>query len=150
MSGEIIESQWVYVDPTFALTHPSTQSLGAIWFVIGWIALHLTLALWFLVEIAALWLGVMDRGFLLAGPVDGGLWLLVFVTLMAAFAVVDILALIGLLGRHPLARIPVWITLVLTFPLSLPLVVYWADGVKPNLLYAHRFERMVDPEKGVA
>ncbi len=134
MSQKILEAEWVYTGAAFALNHPLSQRLGAVWFVIGWLVLHAAVCL----------LGMF---YLLGTPGIlgsliglGGLLLL----LLAMLLLIDLIGIVGLLGRHPIAWLPVWIILILTFPASLPLVVYWADGVKPNLIYAHRFERLVE------
>lgn len=136
MSQKILEAEWVYTGANFALSHPLSQRLGAVWFVIGWLVLHLGLCVWSIVGLQQ----TPD----VAGHLFGTLGLLL--VLLVLLALIDMIGLAGLLGRHPVAWLPVWIILILTFPASLPLVIYWADGVKPNLIYAHRFEKLVETD----
>ena len=124
--NDIIESEWVYTGAGFALSHPVAQHLGAVWLVVLWVALHAGLCV----------LGLLSADLL------GGLQLSLLVFLLLS----DIFAILTLIGRHPLARYPVWICLIFSFPFSLPLVMYWADGLRPNLIYRHRFSRLVFPE----
>lgn len=134
--GKVIGWEWVQTGPDFALGHPLAQRFGAIWFVIAFIALHAVALV-----ASAIW------QILTAGP---GWIAILWTILMLILICNDILALAGLLGRHPIAWPTVWIALILSFPLSLPLVVYWADGTRPNLIYRHRFERLVWPDRKAA
>lgn len=126
MSNAVIESEWVDTGAEFALSHPVAQHLGAVWLVVAWVAIHAVLACWQMVE--------MFR--------YGGNALFV-VPLLVLLVLNDIVALLTLIARHPLASRSVWICLIMTFPLSIPLMFYWADGVRPNLIYRHRFGRLV-------
>ena len=126
MVKDVIENEWVDTGAEFALNHPLAQSLGAIWLIVAWLALHAALACWQMVE--------MFR--------YGGYALLV-VPLLVLLVLNDIVAVLAVIGRHPLASRCVWICLLVTFPISIPLRVYWAEGVRPNLIYRHRFGRLV-------
>ena len=133
MSKPMLVEKWVYTGADFALSHPISQRLGAIWFVVIWMVLHLALCL-----VGVAWV------FGMSGPLESYLWLRgLLLVLFVLLTLNDALGLLGLVGRHPIARPCVWLSLILGFPLSLPLVVYWADGVRPNLIYAHRFETLV-------
>ena len=45
MSQKILDAEWVYTGAAFALNHPLSQRLGAVWFVIGWLVLHAAVCL---------------------------------------------------------------------------------------------------------
>ncbi|MDO5643023.1 MAG: hypothetical protein Q4G26_11665 [Paracoccus sp. (in: a-proteobacteria)] len=137
MKGQgVITEQWVPVDPGFARAHPLGRHLGGVWLVVIWVGLHAFGVIWALVGHV-----------LVQSSWAVGLHLL-FGILLVLLLVIDGFALLALLARHPLARVLVWVVLILSFPLSIPLIFYWADGVKPNLIYAHRFERMVVQKGG--
>ena len=128
---DIIESEWVYTGAGFALGHPVAQHLGAIWFIVVWSALQMGAALLVAYELFAFGSGFFS---LLGG------------VLLMGLAINNVFAIPMLIGRHPWADIPVWISLILGFPLTLPLVMYWADGARPNLIYRHRFGRLAMPK----
>ena len=132
---DIIESEWVYTGAGFALSHPVAQHLGAIWFIVVWSALQMGAALLVAYEVFAFGSGFFS--FL------GGV-------LLMGLAISNVLAILTLIGHHPWADIPVWISLILGFPLTLPLVMYWADGARPNLIYRHRFGRLAMPKSEAA
>lgn len=118
----IVEWEWVHVGRDFAQTHPLGQLRGWMLAVIAFVALHAA----FMAYVA------------------------VFTGTPFAFivTVIDGLAIATMLRKSPLAWPLVWISLIAAFPFSLPLMFYWADGVRPNLIYRHRFERLVPPQKG--
>jgi hypothetical protein len=119
------EWEWVYTGADFARSHPLSQRLGGVRVVAAFIVMH--------------WAGLVAldvaRG---AGPES---W-----AALALYSVLVAVVLLALVRRHPAAWPLVWFPLALGFPLSLPLIVYWADGTRPNLIYRHRFERLV-PER---
>lgn len=131
--GGIIESEWVYTGAAFALNHPISQHLGAVWLVVIWVALHAGLGV----------LGVINLTMAGLGP-----FTMLFALLLVLLVLNDLFAILTLIGRHPLAWYPVWLCLICTFPLSLPLIMYWSDGARPNLIYRHRFGRLVFPDAG--
>lgn len=53
------------------------------------------------------------------------------------------LTCLALWRRAPVAYPMVLAMLCGALPLSVPLLWFWADGVRPNLIYRHRFERLV-------
>lgn len=118
----IREWEWVYVGRDAALSHPLAAHLGGARIV----------AMGSLAQ-AIIWVGSA----------------LAFATLWWHWALLAFgAALVGLTltlvwTRHPAAWGLVWFHLVLGMPLSFPLMFYWADGVRPNLIYRHRFERLV-------
>ncbi len=121
------ESEWVHTGREFARSHPLGRFGGGVWFVWGFAALHMVLVLW------ELW-ALLAQGH----PVQA---LPFCFLLLLDLAVLTLLPL-----RAPIASSMVWVVLVLSFPFSLPLLFYWADGQRPNLIYRHRFARPV-PEK---
>lgn len=131
---DIIEDEWVYTGPGFALSHPLAQRLGAVWLVVTWLILQAACA-------ALLLADVVLNG-------TGGMLILPLMLFLALLILNSGCAALLLIGRHPLAWYPVWLSLVLGFPLTLPLVMYWADGARPNLIYRHRFGRLVWPKEG--
>ncbi|MBK4215834.1 hypothetical protein JJJ17_07850 [Paracoccus caeni] len=125
---DIVGWEWVRTGPNFALGHPRSRSFGAIWFIIGFVALQGLVAI---IGLVALFSAVPD------------IWVLLRMVLFVLLLVNNIIGLVALIGRHPLAWTTVWISLAMGFPLTLPLVMYWADGTRPNLIYRHRFERLI-------
>lgn len=53
-----------------------------------------------------------------------------------------------MMTKGAIASPMVYLSLLASFPLSIPLLFYWADGVRPNLIYRHRFERLMGPRVG--
>lgn len=135
MSKEVLGEKWVYTGAAFALNHPLSQRLGAVWFVVAWLAM---LAV---VWVTAVFMLPWDR----LNPVTFTDYFMLSAGLLMGFLLFlnDLLGILALIGRHPIARWCVWLSLITSFPLSIPLMFYWADGVKPNLIYAHRFEKLV-------
>ncbi|MBM7067775.1 hypothetical protein [Actibacterium sp. 188UL27-1] len=112
--------EWVYVGPEFARSHPAAARFGAVWLVIAWVAL-------------------LAAGYTLAAVADdfwrfGWTW-----WIAAMFAE---LTFVALLLRWPVAYGMTLILLGVSLPFSFPLLIYWADGVRPNLVYRWRFERL--------
>ncbi len=134
---EIIESEWVYTGPAFARSHPMSRRLGLIWLVVAWVALQLVSAVKVLFDLTG---RLLDGGGVL-------MWLL------AAFLVVlilnDLLALFGLLTRNTVAWYPTWVSLICGAVFTFPLMIYWATGQRPNLIYRHRFGRLIFPASAV-
>lgn len=120
------EWEWVQTGPEFARSHKMGQFGGALYLVAGFVVFQWAVWVWQVTRHADLW----------------QVWLG-----FAALTLLSVLTLYALVARRRGARGLVWVHLALGFPLSLPLVVYWADGVRPNLAYAHRFERLV-PDGG--
>ena len=118
----IREWEWIYTGPAFAQTHPLSKSLGAIWLVVVWIAACWAFALLRILDLPTSW---------------------IFWGIFAAQTVLVLLAFLTIVRRHPAAWVLVLVILVMSFPLSVPLLVYWVDGKRPNLIYRHRFERRV-------
>lgn len=77
---------------------------------------------------------------------DASVWVTAALLCGAAFGLLTVWAL---WSRSPAAYPMVMVALVFALPVSIPLVWYWADGRRPNLIYRHRFERLV-PEGGAA
>ncbi len=118
----IREWEWVYTGREFALGHPMSRLGVSIYLTAGFVLLQWGLgarAVYLMPESALSW------------------------TVFAIFTLLTPLTLVSLFKRSPAAWVLVWIHLICSFPLSLPLVFYWADGVRPNLIYRHRFERLV-------
>lgn len=120
----MIEWEWVYVGRSFAQGHALNRFSPMLMLVAASLVVVLALSWTVWVQMA-----VVPRP---------GLWgaLLVLVTV----------TLIGLWRRWPVAYPLVFLCLAPAFPLSLPLIFYWADGRRPNLIYRHRFERLVPME----
>ncbi|SFJ29319.1 hypothetical protein [Jannaschia pohangensis] len=59
----------------------------------------------------------------------------------------EALTVLAILCKWPVAYPMTFAALVPAFPVTAPLMMYWADGVRPNLIYRHRFERLVPPEE---
>ncbi len=129
----IIESEWVYTGPAFARSHPIAQHLGAVWLVVLWVALQLVGASNMLVE-------------MIGRTLDGqGFWTALLVLLLFILIMNNFLALWGLMTRNTVAWYPVWVSLICGVLLVSPLMIYWASGQRPNLIYRHRFGRLVWP-----
>jgi len=126
MEPQTIEWQWVYTGFRFVAQHPLYARLGGIWVVVFWVSAQGLLTAFSVTEAA---LQVTPPWYLWPIPL--------------LLALIYISALLTLLARAPAAYPLTWVVLILSFPLSLPLVVYWADGTRPNLIYRHRFERLV-------
>lgn len=125
----IQEWQWVYVGPEVARgLMPYARP--------GW-PIHLTSGL-----ILAQCVSAISSVVLLGGPV----W---FNALLLGGAGFGFLTVWALWCRSPAAYPMVMAALVFALPFSIPLIVYWAEGRRPNLIYRHRFERLV-PEGGGA
>ncbi|MDO5604105.1 MAG: hypothetical protein Q4G25_02980 [Paracoccus sp. (in: a-proteobacteria)] len=142
-SRTIIERQWVPTGAGFALSHPLAQTLGPVWLLVGWCGLAGLAALgwnlWILLHLGQIWQsGAMFFTVALIG-------LALNLTLFLAAA----LAVPFLVLRRPQAVVPVWIALILTLPFSIPMMMWWADGVRPNLIYRHRFARLVEVDYAV-
>ncbi len=123
----IREWEWVYTGERFAMAHPLAARLGWVWAVLAFVLIYGS--------------GPLVAVVLLMDQVSVWQWLIVLVCF--AFGVVTAVLLYR---RHPAAWVLVWVMLIPTLPFSAPLMVYWADGVRPNLLYRHRFERLVPEE----
>ncbi len=114
------EWEWVYTGRAFALSHPLSSIPVGVW---------LTLA--FLVLVFA-W----DAYVTFSDGADH--------IPLALHALVLAAAAATILRRHPAAYPLVFVMLIVFgLPLSIPFIVYWADGVRPNLIYRHRFERLL-------
>ena len=120
------EWEWVYTGRDFAMSHPLSDRLGAVWCVVAFVVVH------WLLQTLLLWTFTVSFFSVL-------LWLIS--TALAATTVCCLRL------RHPAAWVLVWWPLVTGFPLSLPLLFYWVEGVRPNLIYRHRFERLVPPRR---
>lgn len=132
---DTIESEWVYTGPDFARNHPMARRLGAVWLIVLWVAFQLAgAAMGFVDMLGRLFSGQGAVFALLAG--------LLFLLILN-----NLLALFGLLTRNTVAWYPVWVSLFSGIVLSGPLMIYWASGTRPNLLYRHRFGRLIWPEK---
>ncbi len=118
------EWEWVYVGRSFARAHDLHRLSPMIWLVGLGVSACMTL----------IW---MRLYFAPASP-----HLLVWVGAIGFYA----LTLMALLRLWPVAYPMVSFALVPAIPFSLPLMVYWADGVRPNLIYRHRFERLIPKE----
>ena len=117
----IRESEWVWTGPEFARSHPLAQRLGWIWGIVGIVAAHavgLAVALW---------------------QVDMPGWQTILAAVMLALSSFTLFALVR---RHPAAWPLVWLHLISLVPFSAPLMLFWADSPRVNLIYRHRFERL--------
>lgn len=119
------EWEWVYVGRSFARAHDLHRVSPMIWLM----ALGVSACM------AAIWL----QFYLAPTPTHPALWL--------AIAAVYSLTLLALLRLWPVAYPLVFLALAPGFPLTLPFIFYWADGVRPNLIYRHRFERLIPKER---
>ncbi|MEO1778034.1 MAG: hypothetical protein AAFU63_04510 [Pseudomonadota bacterium] len=117
------EWEWVHTGRAFALAHPMGKVRGWMLAVVAYVAAHMALCVY-----AGLFANI----------------------LLLPVAVIDLAALVAILKRSPLAWPLVWVPIALSFPLSLPVLFYWVEGTRPNLIYRHRFERLVRPTEGPA
>lgn len=138
------EWQWVYTGPAFARGHRLSQSHGPVLFVIAWVTVTSSVQLYFMLSLVLISVEIWGQGWM--GAVAFSL-LCLLVFLFAVFAIFTILFL---WRRNTAAWFPTWVFLLLGFPLTLPLIVYWADGVRPNLVYRHRFERLIPLPKATS
>lgn len=137
------EWEWVYTGPEFARSHRLYRRGPGVW-------------LSALVLLAA-------GGALLLVPEPGwydyllhGFFLFVLIPLLALHPAAYPLMLISI-ALLVLAPISAVVPDVLPYPapgvalvfhfLLVPLAFYWADGVGPNLIYRHRFERLVPQQE---
>jgi len=123
---QTVEWEWVYVGKEAAHTHP----LGRLSFGIICVALFLIFGV---VWQFGYYFGRFPIPYFLAG--------------VAFEMLLLILTLLLVIFRHPAAYPSVFFLLCLNFPFSIPFLLYWADGVRPNLIYRHRYERLVFPEE---
>jgi hypothetical protein len=114
----IREWEWVYTGRQFIWQHPGYRISGGI--ALTGLVLILSVAVW--------WFIALQTGHPSSWP-----WAL---TALNAFT------LLAMVMRWPFAYPLVFICLLPLFPLSAPIMVYWADGTRPNLIYRHRFERL--------
>ena len=133
----MLEWEWVYTGARFAQSHPLYERLGPVLLVIGAVmaisAIRLS-GFW------QLWVGLMHMW----GEGWPSLVLMaIFTALLILFTSLAILTVLLLFARHPLAWYFTWFPLVLGLPWSVPIIWYWAAGRRPNLVYRHRFERLV-------
>ena len=115
--SDTVEWEWVHVGREFARIHPAGRMNVGIFAVMFYVTLHGVISLY------------------------GGIRL--GETLPFLMAVVCGAAVLAMWKKSLLAWPLVWTSLVTSFPFSLPAMWYWADGVRPNLIYRHRFERLV-------
>jgi len=124
----IRESEWVFTGARFALTHPWARSLGWLWLIVAFVAAQAVL-------ITSLILPNLAQ--LLSLPLG---WLLLL--LLLTLALLPWLTLMALIFRHPIASPLVWLHLILSLPVSAPLMLLWADSPRANLIFRHRFQRL--------
>lgn len=136
------EWEWVYTGPDFARAHPLHKILGGHVLVAGFVCVvgYLRFGLGWAVLFGPAG-GVWAKGWLGAVAVGLLVVLLIVLTLMC------ILTVVLLLRRSTGAWHLTWLFLVLGLPWSIPLMFYWAEGRRPNLIYRHRFERLVPLDK---
>ncbi len=125
----IREWAWVRTGAEFAVNHPMARLRGGLLLIVGYV-----IAQWGFVLVNA----ILSEGYWLTWAVFG------------VFSILSVTTIYALGAFRPGARQLVWLHLFLGFPISLPLMVYWADGVRPNLIYARRFERLVPLENSGA
>lgn len=119
-TSDMVEWEWVHTGRAFARSHPKGRFGGGLYLVGLFVFCH----------------GLGNLYFVVMG---GNILLFIIIIL-------DFLSLLALLRRWPAAWILVWGILIMSFPVSLPLMIYWADGMRPNLIYRLRFERLVRPK----
>ncbi|MFK7938940.1 MAG: hypothetical protein AB8B82_06145 [Roseovarius sp.] len=117
----MLDWEWVYVGRSFAQGHALNRITPALILVGVAVVAVSGLFWWRLIDTAV--------------PPHPSLWV--------GVAALYLLTLLALLRRWPVAYPLVHLTLVPGLPLTLPVIVYWADGIRPNLIYRHRFERLV-------
>ena len=113
----IIEWEWVYTGRDFSRSHPE-----------GRLSIGILLTL---VAIFFVWFFIMQ----LTGPIGP--------VLHVVYLGLCIMTTVAALRRSPITYPLVFFLLVPGFPFTAPFMVYWADGVRPNLIYRHRYERLV-------
>ncbi len=118
----IREWQWVYVGRAAALAHPLARPSLGLWVSKLFVMFQATLAVLSLILLDMHW--------------GWQVWL-------ASVVALDIGTLLALGLGAPIAYPLMFAVLALAFTFSTPLLVYWADGVRPNLIYRHRFERLM-------
>jgi hypothetical protein len=114
----LIEWEWVHAGREFARSHPAGKMNLGVFAVMGYVAIHGAVSVY-------------------AGIRVGG-------ALHFLFAINCACAVLAMWKKSLMAWPLVWISLAKSFPFSLPAMWYWADGVRPNLIYRHRFERLVE------
>ena len=121
--SRLIEWEWVHTGRDFALAHPLARIQGG-------------------VLVTYLFKSLQAMGsFLYFVPFGATISIEASVS-FGLLGILNILNIILLLRKHPAAWPFTWVSLTTSFPISLPLIVYWVDGVRPNLIYRHRFERL--------
>lgn len=133
------EWEWVYTGPEFASNHRLFRRGLGIWFSV--LVLLLAGSALLLVPKPS-WYDYLLHGFFL--------FVVIPLVRLHPSAYPLMLIAIGLMLLAPVSIVvpdalsyPV-LPLGLVFQLMLvPLAFYWADGVRPNLIYRHRFERLV-------
>ncbi|MBA4491374.1 hypothetical protein [Paracoccus sp. S1E-3] len=138
LPADTIEAEWVYTGPDFARAHPLARRLGAVWLIVLWVGLQLVVACFSLVDLVGRLIGAFSVIYVFAA---------IFLLLLILN---DLLALFGLVTRNTVAWYPVWVSLICGALFTIPLMFYWADGLRPNLIYRHRFGRLVHPAGGTA
>lgn len=121
----IREAEWVFTGAPYVRGHPLNR---------------LSFGLWASVVVLALCFALSVTGIVLA-PVIGA---------QAVLAVAFLLPIWPIIARKPVAYplvIGAFITSVIAtnpvlMALMLPVLMYWVDGVRPNLIYRYRFERL--------
>ena len=121
----IREWEWVYTGRQFVWRHPDHRLSGGVFCIMVAVALT-PVGIWWIY---------------LSGP--GG-WPAFSILYLGWFYWLTLLALVM---RWPFAYPLTFLCLLAGLPFTIPLIVYWADGVRPNFVYRHRFERLV-PEGG--
>lgn len=125
----ILEWEWVYTGKDFALSHPLSRVPFGVYLTYAF------LVILFVMSILAADFFWNSKATIILFAIYG----------MALF-VGGLLAL----RRHPATYPFTFLLLILEFPWSIPFLVYWADGVRPNLIYRHRFERLISAPRKVA
>ncbi len=124
----IQEWEWVFTGAGYVEGHPLNRLSPGLWLSIGALCLAAILV------IIDLMLGLAQ------------LW-------EAALVAVFLLPIWPIFARQPVAYPMVFGAVIAAFvvqapilmALMIPVLVYWADGVRPNLIYRHRFERLLPP-----
>ena len=126
----IREAEWVFTGSDYVAGHPLNRLSFGLWATVGILGLC-------------------------ALSVVAGVVLQPYVWAQAALGLVFVLPIWPILARQPVAYplvIGTFVAACLSQSLALiailaPVLIYWLDGVRPNLIYRHRFERLV-PEGG--
>ncbi|MEX3016293.1 hypothetical protein [Gymnodinialimonas hymeniacidonis] len=124
----IRECEWVFTGADYVTEHPLNRLSLGLWLSVVAFVVAAALVLFDLAMGLAAWWE----------------WALVLVFVLPIWPI---------LARQPVAYpmvIGAFIAAVLTLSpvlmaLMAPVLVYWVDGVRPNLIYRHRFERMLPP-----